>query len=122
LAYLVCFLLAISGNAVSAAWVEAGDLRRKGKRALMARIVVIDDDGDITSILRRILEREGHDVLVASDGVEGLQVCRQTRPEAAITDIIMPEKEGFETIRELHFEFPDMGNISKEMNIEKREG
>ena len=73
----------------------------------MPRILVIDDDEQIRSLLRAILEREGYEVETAADGVQGLNFFRKDPADLVITDILMPEKEGLETIRELCDEFPD---------------
>lgn len=72
----------------------------------MARILVIDDDGDVRSLLRMQLEAEGHEVRAARDGAEGIALQRQFDSHIVITDIFMPEKEGIETIRELKEQFP----------------
>ena len=67
----------------------------------MAEILVIDDDARFRRVIAQILTRAGHDVRQAKDGVQGLAVCRERLPELVITDIVMPEKEGIETILEL---------------------
>ncbi len=73
----------------------------------MPRVLVIDDDEQIRSLLRAILEREGYEVETAADGAQGLNLFRKDPADLVITDILMPEKEGLETIRELCDEFPD---------------
>jgi len=73
----------------------------------MQKILVIDDDSLVRDTLVRILERKGYQVLVASDGLRGLRMFRSEQPDLVITDIIMPEKEGLETIREIRCECPD---------------
>lgn len=78
----------------------------------MKRILVIDDDIHIQQLLRQILEQEGYHVLDAPDGNKGLELYRQSPTDLIITDIIMPEKEGLETIRELKCEFPDVKIIA----------
>ena len=78
----------------------------------MPRILVIDDDEQIRSLLRAILEREGYEVETAADGVQGLKLFRKDSADLVITDILMPEKEGLETIRELCDEFPDVKIIA----------
>ena len=67
----------------------------------MARILIIDDEDELRSMLRQMLEQAGHQVTEAVNGAEGIQLYEQDRPDLIITDIIMPEMEGFETIREL---------------------
>lgn len=78
----------------------------------MSRVLIIDDDEQILSLVRRILEREGHEVLDACDGNQGTKLCRQTRIDLVITDIIMPEKEGLETIIELKRALPGIKIIA----------
>ena len=77
----------------------------------MARIL-IEDDADSRIALRRILERAGHTVLEATDGQEGIERYRTTPTELVITDILMPEREGLETIMALRREFPDVKIIA----------
>lgn len=67
----------------------------------MARILVIDDEASIRDMLRLALEEAGHEVTLAVDGAAGLRQVRQTLPDLVVTDLIMPEKEGIETILEL---------------------
>jgi CheY-like chemotaxis protein len=72
----------------------------------VAQILIIDDESDIRGLYRRILEQAGHQVEEAPNGNEGLRLCRQLKPDLIVTDIIMPEKEGLETIMELRRDFP----------------
>ncbi len=72
----------------------------------MARILVIDDEASIRTMLQQILERSGHEVAVAIQGEEGLTLCREHPVDLVITDIFMPEKEGIETILELRQQSP----------------
>lgn len=72
----------------------------------MARILVIDDDPLLRRVMRRILERSGHDAMEAVDGVEGMRLVRESPPDLVVTDLLMPEKDGIETIQELRAEFP----------------
>ncbi|HEY6195630.1 MAG TPA: response regulator [Candidatus Eisenbacteria bacterium] len=67
----------------------------------MSRILVIDDEAQIRSMLRRALESAGYEVVDARDGEEGIRVFQTLHPDLVITDILMPEKEGLECIREL---------------------
>ena len=80
---------------------------RKRKRHTMQKILVIDDDILVRDTIVRILDRRGYQVLVAEDGAHGLRIFRSEHPDLVITDIIMPEKEGLETIREIRSECPD---------------
>jgi CheY-like chemotaxis protein len=78
----------------------------------MARILVIDDDEQVLDMLYESLTREGYDVMRASNGEQGLRLYRQDPVDLIITDIIMPEKEGIETIIELRQDFPDVKIIA----------
>ena len=67
----------------------------------MSRILVIDDDHHILIMVKKMLERVGFEVDLASNGNEGLALFKKIPVDMVITDIIMPEKEGLETIREM---------------------
>jgi CheY-like chemotaxis protein len=67
----------------------------------MAVILVIDDETLMRRMVQRILVPEGHTVLEAENGTIGIDMVRSHAPDIVITDILMPEKEGLETIREL---------------------
>jgi len=67
----------------------------------MTKILIIDDDNQFREMLHEMVEREGYIVFSALDGAEGLKSYHKEKPDLVITDIIMPEKEGLETILEL---------------------
>jgi DNA-binding response OmpR family regulator len=64
-------------------------------------VLVIDDDPRICQLICRGFEREGYSVFQASDGRDGLKIFQAERPDLVITDILMPEMEGIETIMHL---------------------
>jgi CheY-like chemotaxis protein len=66
---------------------------------MTTHILVIDDDPLVRYSVRTILEGAGHEVTEADNGRGGLECFRATRFDAVITDIIMPDMEGIETIR-----------------------
>lgn len=78
----------------------------------MKQILIIDDEPEIRSMLKKMLEREGFDVIVASDGKEGMELFEKNPVDLVITDIIMPEKEGIETIQALKKGYPDIPIIA----------
>ncbi len=78
----------------------------------MPRILIIDDDIQILNMLRQTLERKGYEVAVAPDGKEGLRIYRENPSDLIVTDLLMPEKEGIETIAELRRDFPDVKIIA----------
>ena len=67
----------------------------------MARILIIDDDRMVRDTLKVILTTAGHKVALAADGKDGLRCFAEFQPNLIITDILMPEKEGVETIQDL---------------------
>jgi DNA-binding response OmpR family regulator len=67
----------------------------------VARILLIDDDSLFRSMLSKTLAHFGHTVIEAPDGKEGLKLFPQVNPDLLITDIVMPEKDGFEVLVEL---------------------
>lgn len=75
----------------------------QGKRyALSSKIIlVVDDDGEVRSMIKDVIEGEGHCVLQAADGNEALTVFHQNEVDLIVLDILMPEKDGLEVIREL---------------------
>ena len=78
----------------------------------MARVLIIDDDDQFLEILRQMLRGGGYEVLMASNGVEGVDLYRKEQPDVVITDVIMPDKDGAEVIFELQKEFPDIKIIA----------
>ena len=74
----------------------------------MAHILHIDDDDNIRKPVRFGLERAGHQVDEAIDGNAGVELCRQNPPDLVICDILMPDMDGFEAMRTLKNDFPDM--------------
>lgn len=64
----------------------------------MARILVIDDDSQVRMAIKAVLERAGHETILASDGRVGMREYETRAFDLVITDILMPEQEGIETI------------------------
>ena len=72
----------------------------------MTRILVVDDDDQIRALLREVLERDQFEVMDAADGDVALALQRKYPADLIITDLIMPAKDGIETIMEFRKEFP----------------
>jgi CheY-like chemotaxis protein len=70
------------------------------------KILVVDDEYLVRYTLARILRGNGFEVATAADGASGMAVFRSAEPDLVITDIIMPEQEGIETIRLMRRERP----------------
>jgi len=75
-------------------------------------ILVIDDEENIRELVRAILENAGYEVLDAADGNLGIEIFQANQVDLIITDLIMPGKEGIETISELKKEQPDLKIIA----------
>jgi len=65
------------------------------------KILVIDDDPDVHTVVKKILEPESYKVTSAYDGFEGLRKVVEERPDLIILDVIMPGKHGFDVVHEL---------------------
>jgi len=78
----------------------------------MARILIIDDEIQVRTMLRQMFEREGHEVIDAPDGKVAISLHREEPTDLIITDLIIPEKEGIETIIELRRDFPEVKIIA----------
>jgi CheY-like chemotaxis protein len=72
----------------------------------MNSILLVDDDDQLRTMLGEVLRRAGYDVRVARDGVEATNSYRAAPTDLILTDLIMPEKEGLEMIREFRQEYP----------------
>ena len=64
-------------------------------------VLVVDDDPVILKLLEVNFEMEGFTVLVARDGVEGVEVARSEQPDLVVSDIMMPKKSGLELVTDL---------------------
>ncbi|MEX1177397.1 MAG: response regulator [Nitriliruptor sp.] len=62
----------------------------------MVRVLAVDDDPIILRLLQLNLELEGHEVVTASDGEEGLRAVREQRPEVVLLDVMMPKLDGLQ--------------------------
>lgn len=67
----------------------------------MARLLLVEDNADLAFGLRTVLEFEGHEVEIAEDGSTGLARARESTPDLIILDLMLPEKSGYEVLREL---------------------
>ncbi len=65
------------------------------------RILVVADEPDLASIVQGNLEKEGFEVEVAYDGVEGLEKVKANPPDVIVLDVMMPEKDGYKMCKEV---------------------
>jgi CheY-like chemotaxis protein len=78
----------------------------------MKRILVIDDEIQMRQMLKQTLERAGYEVMDAPDGEQGIKLFKKAPTDLIITDLIMPQKDGMETVIELERAFPDVKIIA----------
>jgi CheY-like chemotaxis protein len=74
----------------------------------MARILVIDDDDAIRTVLTMLLGQKNHEVVTAQNGLRGLKVLENDDFDLLIVDLFMPEMDGLETIRIVRKDNPDV--------------
>lgn len=74
----------------------------------MKRVLVIDDEPAIRTVLKRVLERAGHTVRLAANGAEGLESLEAQVTDIVITDIIMPTMHGVAAIKAILEKFPEV--------------
>jgi len=65
------------------------------------RVLIVDDELDMRTYLSTLMETRGYKPIVAQDGLEGLQLARETKPRLIILDVMMPKKGGIQMYREL---------------------
>ena len=78
----------------------------------MHHILIIDDESSIRKLIHIMLEQNGYKVDEAADGAAGIKKIKIDPPDLIITDLIMPGKEGIETIMELRRDYPDLKIIA----------
>ncbi|MBL8479316.1 MAG: response regulator [Sterolibacteriaceae bacterium] len=74
------------------------------------RILIADDEPNIVISLEFLLRREGYEVVVATNGVAALESVREQRPDLAILDVMMPQRNGFEVCQDLRGD-PEMQGL-----------
>ena len=65
------------------------------------KILVVDDDSNISELLKIYFENEGYDVKIANDGIEGLNYFKIFEPDLVLLDIMLPKKDGWQVCREI---------------------
>ena len=74
---------------------------------MTARILIIEDEEEFVWLLRRKLEKEGYDIVSASDGVSGLELVQKKEPNLVLLDVMMPRMNGWELSRIIKERSPD---------------
>ncbi len=68
------------------------------------KILVVEDDEITSHMLRRILEKEGYQVITAADGAEGLRMFLEDKPDLLLTDCLLPKMDGFKLVKKARAE------------------
>jgi len=76
------------------------------------RVLVIDDNEDVRTVIQLALQAEGFDVSVAENGRQGASMLHACGAQVVVTDILMPEQDGVETIAQLQSQFPQVKIIA----------
>lgn len=77
-----------------------------GVSARPTRVLVVDDDPAVRDVVTSMLETAGYSVTQAGDGRQALLILSQSQIDVVITDLVMPEQEGIETIKLIRRDFP----------------
>lgn len=73
----------------------------KAVRMAGERVLVVDDERDVASVISAVLEEAGYDVRTAHDGDDALEAIRRWQPDVVTLDLLMPVRDGFSVLREL---------------------
>ncbi|MGI5936264.1 MAG: response regulator transcription factor [Oscillospiraceae bacterium] len=65
------------------------------------RALIVEDDGNIAELLRLYLEKDGFEVAIAPDGIQGVEMAKSLDPDMVLLDIMLPRKDGWEVCREI---------------------
>jgi len=75
------------------------------------RILVVDDESILRNLLEKILKKEGYEVMLAASGKEAVDVLEREKVDIIISDIKMPEMDGFALLRIVKEKYPSVGVI-----------
>lgn len=78
----------------------------------MKKILLVEDDSFLSSLLKNRLQKEGFDVASAKDGEEAIDALKNTSPDLLLLDLILPKKTGFEVMEELRSNPQLQGNAN----------
>ena len=88
------------------------------------KILIIEDEKNISEIVAKYLEKEGYATLIANDGIEGLALFRDSNPDLVISDVMMPTIDGFEVLREIRLisDAPVIMLTAKQEEVDRLKG
>jgi CheY-like chemotaxis protein len=74
----------------------------------MSLVLVVEDDLEVRGFVAAVLRRAGHDVAEATDGLEGIRLCKVLQPEIVVSDVYMPGQDGIHLLREVKKQRPQV--------------
>ena len=88
------------------------------------KILIIEDEKNISEIVAKYLEKEGYTTIIANDGIEGLALFRDSNPDLVISDVMMPTIDGFEVLREIRLisDIPVIMLTAKQEEVDRLNG
>ena len=88
------------------------------------KILIIEDEKNISEIVAKYLEKEGYATLIANDGIEGLALFRDSNPDLVISDVMMPTIDGFEVLKEIRLisDVPVIMLTAKQEEVDRLKG
>ena len=88
------------------------------------KILIIEDEKNISEIVAKYLEKEGYTTLIANDGIEGLALFRDSNPDLVISDVMMPTIDGFEVLKEIRLisDVPVIMLTAKQEEVDRLKG
>ena len=88
------------------------------------KILIIEDEKNISEIVAKYLEKEGYTTIIANDGIEGLALFRDSNPDLVISDVMMPTIDGFEVLREIRLisDIPVIMLTAKQEEVDRLKG
>ena len=88
------------------------------------KILIIEDEKNISEIVAKYLKKEGYTTLIANDGIEGLALFRDSNPDLVISDVMMPTIDGFEVLREIRLisDVPVIMLTAKQEEVDRLKG
>lgn len=78
----------------------------------MTRILIVDDEEEVRRVASAFLEGAGFDTVVATNGAEAMTLLVREQCDVVLTDLVMPEKEGAETVMDLRRKHPEIGIVA----------
>ncbi|CBH21141.1 transcription response regulator-like protein [Acetoanaerobium sticklandii] len=88
------------------------------------KILIIEDEENISEIVAKYLQKEGYSTLIANDGIEGLALFRDSNPDLVISDVMMPTIDGLEVLREIRLisDVPVIMLTAKQEEVDRLKG